>query len=151
MSNDPFWKVKSLQEMNQKEWESLCDGCGKCCLIQLEDDDGTREFTSVACKLYDSPSGKCGDYENRTVRVPSCVVLSPANICQIEWMPQTCAYRLLHEGQPLPDWHPLVTGDPQSTFKAGMSVRGRVTSELKVEDCDFERFITTWPGEKGDR
>ncbi|WP_421792271.1 YcgN family cysteine cluster protein [Hyphobacterium sp.] len=151
MSNDPFWKVKSLKEMSREEWESLCDGCGKCCLVQLEDEDGDRLFTSVSCKLYDGATGRCKDYSNRSVRVPDCVVLSPENVGQLEWMPNTCAYRLIHEGQDLPEWHPLVTGDPQSTFKAGMSVRGLVISELQVDEDSLEAFVTDWPGESGDR
>jgi uncharacterized cysteine cluster protein YcgN (CxxCxxCC family) len=150
MSKDPFWKVKSLKEMSPEEWESLCDGCGKCCLIQLEDEDGSRMLTSLSCKLYDGASGRCKDYRNRSVRVPDCVVLTAANVGQLEWMPKTCAYRLVHEGRDLPDWHPLVTGDPQSTFRAGMSVRGQVTSELQVADEDFEEFVRDWPGENGD-
>ncbi|WP_421786003.1 YcgN family cysteine cluster protein [Hyphobacterium sp.] len=151
MSSDPFWKVKSLQEMTRSEWESLCDGCGKCCLVQLEDEAGDRFLTSLACRLYDSASGRCRDYANRAARVPDCVVLTPDNIGRLAWMPKTCAYRLIHEGQDLPDWHPLVTGDSQSTFKAGMSVRGQVSSELLVDDDDFEDFIRDWPGESGDK
>lgn len=151
MSKAPFWKVKTLKEMTREEWESLCDGCGKCCLIQLQDDEGDRVFTSLSCKLYDEASGKCSDYGNRSVRVPDCVVLTPDNVGQLEWMPRTCAYRLIHEGQELPDWHPLVTDDPQSTFKANMSVRGKVTNEMRVADDDFDRFIRDWPGENGDK
>ncbi|WP_394694183.1 YcgN family cysteine cluster protein [Hyphobacterium sp.] len=151
MSNPPFWKVKSLKEMTPEEWESLCDGCGKCCLVQLEDEEGDRVLTSLSCKLYDGASGKCRDYGNRSVRVPDCVRLTPDNVGQLAWMPKTCAYRLIHEGRDLPDWHPLVTGDPQSTFKANMSVRGQVTSEMRVDDADYEDFIREWPGESGDR
>jgi uncharacterized protein len=151
MSKAPFWKVKTLKEMTRNEWESLCDGCGKCCLVQLQDDGGERVFTSLSCKLYDGGSGKCGDYKNRSVRVPDCVVLTADNVGQLEWMPKTCAYRLIHEGDDLPDWHPLVTGDPQSTFKANMSVRGQVTNEMRVSDDDFDRFIRDWPGESGDK
>lgn len=151
MSNAPFWKVKTLQEMSSAEWESLCDGCGKCCLVQLEDEDGDRVLTSLSCKLYDCASGQCRDYANRSARVPDCVRLTPDNVGQLAWMPKTCAYRLIHEGRDLPDWHPLVTGDPQSTFKAGMSVRGQVTSEMRVDDADYDAFIRDWPGESGDK
>ncbi|WP_420431569.1 YcgN family cysteine cluster protein [Hyphobacterium sp.] len=151
MSKHPFWKVKSLKEMSRAEWESLCDGCGKCCLVQLEDEDGERALTSLSCKLYDGASGRCRDYTNRAVRVPDCVILTAQNVGQLAWMPRTCAYRLVHEGRDLPDWHPLVTGDPQSTFLAGMSVRGQVTSEMQVADEDFEDFVRDWPGENGDK
>ncbi|MCW5725158.1 MAG: YcgN family cysteine cluster protein [Maricaulaceae bacterium] len=144
----PFWKTKSLAEMSAAEWESLCDGCGKCCLIQLEDpEEGARAFTSIACRLFDGAACRCTDYANRAERVPDCVVLTPDTIGALGWMPKTCAYRLLAEGKPLPDWHPLVSGDPDSVHAYGISVRGRTVSETDVPEEDWERHIRDWPGE----
>ena len=125
-----FWRRKTLAEMNPAEWESLCDGCGKCCLHKLEDmDTGELAFTNVACRLLDIRACRCGNYDRRSELVPDCVVLDPENVAQLYWMPSTCAYRLLAEGQDLPDWHPLVTGDPDSVHRAGISVYGRSVSE----------------------
>ncbi len=126
----PFWRRKTLAEMNSAEWESLCDGCAKCCLHKLEDmDTGELAFTNVACRLLDIRACRCGNYDHRSELVPDCVVLDPENVAQLYWMPSTCAYRLLAEGQDLPDWHPLVTGDLDSVHRAGISVRGRSVSE----------------------
>lgn len=125
----PFWKVKTLEEMSPAEWESLCDGCGKCCLSKLEDEDtGEIYWTSVACRLFDCASGKCGDYANRLARVSDCVGLTPEKVRSIGWLPQTCGYRLVAEGRDLRWWHPLVSGDPETVHAAGQSVRGRVTA-----------------------
>lgn len=146
----PFWKLKSLKEMSQKEWESLCDHCGKCCLVQLEDEDGRREFTDVACRLYDVCEGGCRNYAHRSREVPDCVRLTPGNIGELHFMPMTCAYRLLNEGKDLPDWHPLVSGDPDSVREAGMSVVGQVVPEADVPDWRLEHHIRLWPGESGD-
>lgn len=146
----PFWKLKSLKEMTVTEWESLCDHCGKCCLVQLEDESGHREFTDVACRLYDICEGGCRDYANRTSVVPECTQLTPENIGTLHFMPMTCAYRLIHEGKDLPDWHPLVTGDIDSARKAGIGVAGLVVSEPDVPDRLLERHIRDWPGESGD-
>jgi uncharacterized cysteine cluster protein YcgN (CxxCxxCC family) len=147
----PFWKMKTLAEMSVLEWESLCDDCGKCCLIKLEDEDtGLRLETDIACKLYDCDGGRCSNYIARKRHVPDCVVLTPKSVRELDWIPKTCAYRLLAEGKDLPAWHPLVTGDPESTHKAGMSVRGQVISEEKVGPLDWENHIVEWPGE-GDR
>lgn len=147
MSQQPFWKLKPLKDMTRSEWESLCDGCAKCCLVQLEDDDGRLEFTDVSCRLLNCSTGRCRDYTNRSVRVPDCVPLTPDNVARLRFMPKTCAYRLVAEGKDLPDWHPLVTGDPDSTVKAGMSVRGQVVSELTVDEDDLDARIRSWPGE----
>jgi hypothetical protein len=126
----PFWERKSLGEMTRREWESLCDGCAKCCLHKLEDiETGELAFTNVACRLLDLNACRCGNYERRSTLVPDCVVLDPQNVSELHWMPSTCAYRLLAEGQTLPEWHPLVTGDPDSVHRVGISVRGRSVSE----------------------
>jgi len=142
---DPFWETKKLAEMTQDEWESLCDGCGKCCLHKLQDEyDDFVYYTSVACRLLDCETCQCKDYPNRTVHVPDCVQLSKENVETLNWMPSTCAYRLLSEGKGLPDWHPLVTGNRESTFIAGMSVRGMVISEDDAHP-DLTRYIVKWP------
>ncbi|TCD13532.1 YcgN family cysteine cluster protein [Oricola cellulosilytica] len=125
----PFWQTKSLGEMSPDEWESLCDGCGKCCMSKLIDDDTDEiHFTTVACRLFNENTCRCADYLNRQAIVPDCVRLTPENVGEIEWLPSTCAYRLLAEGRPLYDWHPLVSGDPASVHEASMSMRGRVSA-----------------------
>lgn len=146
MDERPFWKRKTLGEMSRGEWESLCDGCAKCCLVKLEDEDsGEIAFTDVACRLLDLGSCRCRDYPNRQRRVPDCVVLNAARVGELRWLPSTCAYRLLSEGKDLPAWHPLVSGDPGSVAKAGVSVAGRVVSEDSVADADLPDRIVTWP------
>jgi uncharacterized cysteine cluster protein YcgN (CxxCxxCC family) len=127
--NAPFWRAKSLSAMTRAEWESLCDGCGQCCLHKLREADGTLRKTRVSCRLLDRTSCKCGNYPRRKALVPDCVVLTPEAVATIAWLPETCAYRLVHQGQDLPAWHPLVSGDPESVHKAGISVRGRCVSE----------------------
>ena len=145
MSGLPFWKTKGLAEMTSAEWESLCDKCGKCCVLKLEDSDtGDIHYTDVACRLLDCGNANCTDYANRKQFVPDCITLSPDNLESLTWMPESCAYRLLHEGQPLPAWHPLVTGDPDSTRKAGISVAGRVFPEDSVPVADIIDHITIW-------
>ena len=125
----PFWETKSLSQMTKPEWESLCDGCGKCCLSKLIDDDTDAIiYTSVACRLFDATECRCTDYANRQKKVADCVQLTPDNVGEIHWLPRTCAYRLLAEGKPLYEWHPLISGDPMSVHKAGVSVFGRVTA-----------------------
>ena len=139
----PFWKTKTLAEMSPGEWESLCDGCGQCCLHKLEDSDtGAIAITDVACAFLDIEKCRCTDYANRAVNVPDCVALSAANVASLHWMPETCGYRLLAEGRDLPDWHPLITGDPDSVHRAGISVRGKAVSELSVGD--LEDHVTGW-------
>lgn len=145
MTEQPFWQVKNLSEMSRAEWEMLCDGCGRCCLLKLEDvDSGEIAYTRVACKLLDLDSCRCNDYPNRSVRVPECLWLTPENLETLRWLPTSCAYRLLAEGKPLPDWHPLLTGDPASVQRAGISVRGRVLSEQQVHPDGLEEHIIHW-------
>jgi uncharacterized cysteine cluster protein YcgN (CxxCxxCC family) len=140
-----FWETKALHEMTAPEWESLCDGCAKCCLCKLEDaDSGTVYYTDVVCRYLNARSCRCRDYANRTVLVPDCVKLTPDNLAAIDWMPSTCAYRLLHEGKPLEEWHPLVSGDPQSVHKAGISVRGRCVSEDNVHPEEVIERVVHW-------
>ena len=140
----PFYERKTLEEMTSSEWESLCDGCGKCCVVLLVDADDPEarvRRTDVGCRLLDLETVRCSDYANRHARVPGCVKLTPDNIAQLHWMPDTCAYRLMAEGKPLPDWHPLKTGDPDSTRKAGVGVHGTLVSEREVDDADLEDRI----------
>lgn len=144
MEDSPFWKSKRLDKMTRPEWESLCDGCAKCCLAKLEDEEtGEIAYTNVACRLLDLGICRCTRYDERTRFVPDCVTLTPENVSQLRWMPSTCAYRLLAEGQDLPAWHPLVSGDPDSVHRAGISIRGRAVPEEKADD--LENYIVTWP------
>jgi uncharacterized cysteine cluster protein YcgN (CxxCxxCC family) len=137
MADRPFWETKTLAQMTPQEWESLCDGCGLCCLVRFEDED-TGEIipTRVHCKLFDNQLCRCTDYENRKVHVPDCIKLTPGNIDDLAWMPLSCAYRRLNESKPLPRWHPLITGDPESVHRAGVSVRGKTISEAALEHPD---------------
>jgi len=144
MGDTPFWKAKRLDEMTRDEWESLCDGCAKCCLAKLEDEDtGEIAYTNVACRLLDLGTCRCTKYPVRSKYVPDCITLTPGNIAELRWMPSTCAYRLIAEGKDLPSWHPLVSGDPDSVHKRGLSVRGRAVPEDDV--LDLEDFIVGWP------
>jgi uncharacterized protein len=137
MTAPAFWQVKRLDEMSRAEWESLCDGCGKCCVHKLEDEEtGELMQTNVACRLLDRRSGRCKDYARRKIYVPECVRLTPQKIHDMDWLPSTCAYKLLAEGDPLPRWHPLVTGDPESVHAAGQSVRGWTVSEDEAGDLE---------------
>jgi uncharacterized protein len=149
MSDIPFWKRKTLGEMTAREWESLCDGCARCCLVKLEDEtDGTLYYTDVACRLIDRRACRCTDYANRAERVPDCVPLTPEKVPALSWLPPTCAYRLLAEGRDLYWWHPLVSGDPETVHRAGMSIRGRAVAEESVAVDDLEDRIVEWPGEE---
>jgi len=136
---DYFWKSKSLSEMTQAEWESLCDGCGYCCLVKLEDEDTGKIYkTSVACKLLDIDACRCRDYEHRFKKVPSCLQLTPENIHEIDWLPETCAYKILDGGGDLPDWHPL-TGN--RVHEAGASIKAFAQSEAFIHPEQFPECI----------
>jgi uncharacterized cysteine cluster protein YcgN (CxxCxxCC family) len=143
----PFWQTKPLHKMTQAEWESLCDGCGRCCLMKLEDEDtGRVYYTDVACRLFDAGACRCKDYKNRQKRVSDCVKLTPAKAHDFGWLPLSCAYRRLAEGRGLAWWHPLVSGTPETVIEAGVSVRGRVKGfERKVRFDDYEDHIVNWP------
>jgi uncharacterized protein len=147
MNDVPFWRSKTLAEMTPAEWESICDGCGRCCLNKLEDEDtGQVFYTDVRCKLLDATTCRCTDYKNRSKVVADCIRLSPDNVHDIGWLPPTCGYRLLAQGRDLYWWHPLVSGDPDTVHAAGISVRGRtVISEEEVALEDYEDRIVTWP------
>lgn len=140
-----FWKTKALAKMSRAEWESLCDGCGRCCLHKLRDEE-TEElvWTTVACRLLDTQSCQCRDYPNRRDHVPDCVKLTPKKLAAIDWLPPSCAYRLVAEGKDLPDWHPLVSGDPETVHSSGASVRGRAVPERQARD--LEDHLAEWPG-----
>jgi hypothetical protein len=139
----PFWEIKSLREMSREEWESLCDGCGICCLEKVVDEKtGEIRLTSVACEFLDVSTCRCTIYGLRTVANPTCIQLTPKNIQELSWLPWTCAYRSIAEGRALPPWHPLVSGDPMAVHKAGISVRNRVVSGLHVRKEDLEHFLS---------
>jgi uncharacterized cysteine cluster protein YcgN (CxxCxxCC family) len=151
----PFWRRKRLSEMTEGEWESLCDGCGRCCLVKLEEEPGDGEpepenpniyFTDVGCRLLEAESCRCRDYPNRDAKVPDCVRLTAEVVSEIGWLPPTCAYRRLAEGKDLAWWHPLVSGDPETVHIAGVSVRGRVhVNEDEVAKDDLEDHVVGWP------
>ena len=127
-----YWREKRLVDMSHKEWESLCDGCGKCCLHKIRGEGNVLKSTNVACRLLDTSSCRCNNYPQRKKLVPYCVVLSPESLEIIDWLPRTCAYRLVKNGQDLPHWHPLVSGKPTTVHRAGVSVRGRCISEREA-------------------
>ena len=143
-----FWERVPLDQMTAAEWEALCDGCGLCCLNKLEDEEtGDVEFTRIACRLLDGETCRCGNYDIRKTLVPECVVLTPKTLPDVAYfMPRTCAYRLLHEGKPLRDWHPLVSGDPETVHEAGISVRGWTLPEFEVPEEEWEDHLIEEPG-----
>lgn len=143
----PFWEQKTLAEMSSDEWESICDGCAKCCLTQLQDEESEQlVFTDVACDLLDDQTCQCGDYANRSKRVPSCVTMNAENVEEAaEFAPPTCAYRLLVQGQPLPDWHHLKSGSKDTVHELGQSVRHRVRFQREINEEDIQDYIVEWP------
>lgn len=140
--NKKFWQHKTFSEMNFAEWEALCDGCGRCCLHKLEDaDTGEIAYTSVACRFLEISKCRCTAYEHRKSARKECLCLTPENICEMTWLPKTCAYRMLFEGRDLASWHPLVTGDPESVHTAGISVRNKAIPEDWINPDDLETYI----------
>ncbi|MCE2571915.1 YcgN family cysteine cluster protein [Motilimonas eburnea] len=140
----PFWQEKTLAKMTAQEWELLCDGCGKCCLSKLIDDDTDElHYTNVACKLLNTKSCQCKKYDKRFKHVPDCIKVSLDNIDQFQYLPGSCAYRRLAEGKPLPEWHPLLTGSTSAMHAGGHSVRGKVITEF--DEIDLQDHIATWP------
>lgn len=142
-----FWETVPLERMNHAEWEALCDGCGKCCMNKLEDEDtGEVALTKVACRLFDDGTCQCSQYPIRHQFVPECIVLKPQNMDQnLYWMPETCAYKLLWQGKPLFNWHPLISGDSESVHRAGVSMQGRTVPEFEIDDDDWEEHIIEEP------
>ncbi len=138
----PFWETTPLTEMSEAEWESLCDGCGRCCTVKLEDEDtGEIHQTRLACKLLDIGQCRCKDYANRHTKVHDCVVLTPETVPTLKWLPKTCAYVRLAEGNPLLWWHPLVSGSPDTVHQAGISVQGKVRSESRIAEHNIPRYV----------
>lgn len=143
MAEAPFWKTKSLADMSRSEWESLCDGCGKCCLLKLEyEDTGEIDHTNVACRQLDLRTCRCRNYRLRRTLVEDCIQLTAEMVGNLSWLPATCAYRLVDEGRDLYWWHPLISGDPETVHAAGISARGRAVSEADVED--IENYVVDW-------
>ena len=145
----PFWHSKPLEAMSAQEWESLCDGCGRCCLVKLEEEDtGAVHYTDVGCTLLDPDGCRCRDYPNRQATIPDCVRLTPEAVRPLGWLPSTCAYRLVAEGRDLYWWHPLVSGDPETVHAAGISVRDRVAGpEENFSVRELLGRIVDWPDE----
>lgn len=148
MADEPFWKTKSLEEMNGQEWESLCDGCGRCCLNKLEDwETGEIYWTNIGCELLDCDTCRCKDYNNRQKIVSDCIQLTPKQVRTLTWLPPTCGYRLVRDGKDLHPWHPLISGDPDSVHKAGISVKGRAVPDDGIKPEDYEEHLVDWPDE----
>ena len=140
--NRPFWESKQLAEMNDEEWESLCDGCGKCCLFKFQDEDSSEMFfTHVACRLFDANTCRCSSYESRFKQVPECADIRKFTKPEFHWLPERCAYRLLFEGKKLKPWHPLISGDPNSVHAAEISIQNRVINEADADLDNLEDYI----------
>lgn len=145
MTDKAFWKAKSMQKFSSSEWESICDGCGRCCLQKLEDEDsGEVYYTDVVCRYFDEAKCQCTEYDKRSVLVPRCVKLNYEDIERFHWLPSTCSYKVLHDTGELPKWHPLVTGDSDSVHKAGISIRGKVISETDIDEELWEEQVINW-------
>ena len=145
--SDRFWETKKLEQMNKAEWEAVCDGCGKCCLNKLEDEDtGEVAMTRVACRLLDNDTCLCAQYPIRHQFVPECIVLTPKTLQDnLYWLPKTCGYRLLHEGRELYDWHPLIAGNSEAIHESGVTMQGRTVPEFEIHEDDWEDYIIEEP------
>ena len=138
----PFWQHLSLEELDDEQWESLCDGCGRCCLVRFENPgDRSVFYTMASCRLLDTDTCRCQDYENRFQRVKTCMSIRDLPSKNYRWLPESCAYRILAEGDDLPWWHPLVSGDPNTVVEAGISVAGRVFSEDNIHPDELETLL----------
>lgn len=141
VDNKPFWKTKTLDDMSAAEWESLCDGCARCCLVKIEDEETESvHLTSLACDLLNIGSCRCKDYENRFSLMSDCLEINPERVRTLSWLPSTCGYRIVYEGRDLPWWHPLISGTPETVHQAGISVRSFARSECKARGS-WERYI----------
>jgi uncharacterized cysteine cluster protein YcgN (CxxCxxCC family) len=148
MSETRFWEHKSLAALDSHEWESLCDGCGRCCLLKIEDEDsGQLFYTNVVCGYFDNDRCRCTQYADRSLLVPDCIKVTPEVAETQKWLPETCAYRLLAEGKPLYDWHPLISGSPDSVHAAGISVRDKVVLEQYVHPDELPEHLAHWLGQ----
>ena len=136
---DRYWESVPLEKMTKDQWEGLCDGCGKCCLLKLEDeDDGTLTYTNIACRLFDDSTCRCMNYALRKMMVEGCILLTPETLPETQkWLPKTCAYRLIAEGKPLAPWHPLISGTVDSVHDAGVSVQNATVPEYEVDEEDW--------------
>ena len=152
MPEQPWYNTLALEQLDPGQWEALCDGCARCCLHKLED-EGTGEvfYTAVRCRYLDEEHCRCGDYARRSQLMPNCVHLDPQAAHEFDWLPGTCAYRLRAAGRPLPDWHPLVSGDPDSVHRAGISIRGRAISDEYVHVDGYDEHIIHWVGQESSR
>ncbi len=140
-----YWNTTPLEQLSAEEWESLCDGCGKCCLHKLQDEEADEVFyTRVACRLLDMKSGSCSDYVHRFSRVPDCMDVRKMTSAEMKWLPASCAYRLRAQSKPLPEWHPLISGHVSTGFKDPYRIRGRIVSETDVPEADLEDYIIRW-------
>lgn len=147
-----WWQVTELAELTPAQWDALCDGCGKCCLHKLEDEDSAEiVYTSVHCRLLDAQACRCKNYTQRQTLVPMCVDLREADMDDLQWLPATCAYRLRANGQQLPDWHYLVSGDRETVHTVGVSVRGRVICEDHVHPDGYDEYIVQWVDQENSR
>ena len=145
----PFWKTKKLDEMSREEWESLCDGCARCCMVKLQEEETAELFlTRLSCKMLDTGTCRCSDYPNRFKKMHDCVEITPEKITEIAWLPETCGYRVVKEGRDLAWWHPLVSGSPETVHEAGISVKGWALNEAKVKEANYHRYIVPDYGEK---
>ena len=140
-----WWQDKPLAELSPGQWEALCDGCGRCCLVKIEDQDSAELFyTNVVCRLHDSQRCRCSRYGERSTLVPDCIKVTPRVAREEKWLPDSCAYRLLAEGKALQEWHPLISGDPDSIHRAGISVRDKVVSEQYVHPDELPEHLVHW-------